>query len=673
MGEFATSVGKFTVHFISTAYVFAGWAITAAVVFYVLWGIVRAGDFIADAIYGPIDTNAVDISTRNKASVWERFLRAWNRMTNCVHWLTNLFGGIGRTLWFYRRAPQLLVAPHASLFLAARYYVELEILCPREEKPNKSNYTSETYRKKIREWLEGESKRKKNVISLFQEKLSTSPDFKVFVILELFKKIGFTGKRPAKITVRPVNIEDFPKLDDSRTGIKRYFDALNSRSHTEPEKAKRFLLEVETEVGYLAPLFLITGLINRFGEEEGWKRILDNYRRLIRGENAYSEELRELRSFMFNCWLLWGPSIAPCSCSQWTTTKNPSVRSDLMIQYGYGDENNSLDILIKNGQQGSFRRELMARLESKSKLPENGTAVLAAPFKVKGRFRWGQAMADEIAPAQLLICGGSNESKREPEGGRIVLEWEYNEANEKAEAEDNFGGGGVNAVPTATENGADSNATDHSSRYYSAYLWIMFKIHDQYGKPFFDRKWKDLLVFFEHGNIADASTYHMLKEQLVTKALCTLAKILTDTEVIPPSASAKKTRELYISYACALDDSYCGKEHGILFSPCSNLSIIGILREQIETMPEGAQRKVLLERLVIPKADTTRPTEDNPYSSCHLPEIVEEFYADLGCDEDMDAGDAVRGEVEDTEPGTDGSTLLPPPDSPATQPHVAQL
>ena len=604
-------------------------------------GHLAGGRFLANALYDPIEARSVDGRMASKTE----FLKAIAfGVIDGARWLINVFKGIVRTLWFYRYAPRLLWAPHDNLFLAARYYVELGILRPQEERPKKSDYRADKYTKKLREWIKGEKERKEDIKALFRKKLSSNPDFKTFVLLEWLKKFGLAvDDKPKSSAMAPVPVEDFPKLDDSRTSIKHYFDALAKFQHANPEEAGRFALEVETKVGYIAPLFLITGLINRFGEEDGWKRILNNYGELIADEKNYSRELRELRSFMFNCWLLWGPSIAPCSCDLWRIKKEKAAASDLLIQYGYGDENNSIDILIKGGGAQEFKDKLQGTLrEGEGTLPTGKegrgaapTAVLAARYRVKGRFRWAPTLEDEIASAQLLICGGSIPELRQPGDARVVLECQH-----------------YDVVKELEKNGA--GASLQPSRYYSAYLWIMFNIHDQHGRPFFDRKWKNLLVFFEHANIADATTYRSLKEQLVTKALDTLAKVLTETEVFA-SGSSLRSRELRISYACALDDSYCGPDHGILFPPSrenskqdENEPIVGILRRRIDELPDGPKRKVLLSsRFSIPDAANPRPVEENPYSSCHLPEIVEQFYADLS--EQGDPGDeepALREEDE---------------------------
>src|SRR5262249_15204118 len=150
----------------------------------------------------------------------------------------------------------------------------------------------------------------------------------------------------------------------------------------------------------------------------------------------YGRELRELRSFLFNCWLLWGPSIQPCSCEQWASGSGAGRSVDLMIQYGYGDENNSIDILVRGGLTADFRAKLNAILNKRAadhlNKPFN---VAAAPFVATGRFRWGPSLSDdEICTAQALVRGGSDASLRQPLNGRLVLECRHNDVAVAADA-----------------------------------------------------------------------------------------------------------------------------------------------------------------------------------------------------------------------------------------------
>src|SRR5262245_41806203 len=181
-------------------------------------------------------------------------------------------------------------------------------------------------------------------------------------------------------------------------------------------------------------------------------------------------------------------------------------------------------------------------------------------------------------------------------------------------------------MPSSVSRNLSSFPTRRSSD-LSAYIWIMFCIETLDGKPFFpDARWKNLLVYFEHGNIADPTTFQTLKESLVTKACSSIAEILNRKE---------DQGRLRIRYACSLDDSYCCPQTGILFPPEQGIlerpdarkketRLVDIMAEMIRRHPEPVLRS---DRLLMPNAP--RPQSDNPYSSCSLPEIVEEFYRDL--------------------------------------------
>jgi hypothetical protein len=129
--------------------------------------------------------------------------------------------------------------------------------------------------------------------------------------------------------------------------------------------------------------------------------------------------------------------------------------------------------------------------------------------------------------------------------------------------------------------------------------------------------WKALFVIFEHGNIADATTYHTLKEQLVAKACATLATVLAEGDRSAEVGGSKSP--LRLAYACAFDDSNCGEGDDALFRP----DRLG------RRTPQGAVsfEETMSGRLVLPTEGALGPA--NPYSSCHLPEIIEQFYADL--------------------------------------------
>jgi hypothetical protein len=262
---------------------------------------------------------------------------------------------IGKMAVLVSYAPSLLIF-RGERFRAARYLVELEILKPRPSKPNRRDYhanpkdpahprLSEQWKKDINEWRRARIARRKSIRELIKGNFHyVYQGFWPWIWHRLKRHVLRAKSATATKQIHPVVIiDDFPSLDDSRALIKRYFQILQSWQY---EEDATFVSKACFEVGYLAPLFLVTGLINRFGDTDGWTLILDNYRRLVAADAAYSVELRELRSSLFNTWLLWGPGIAPCSCDLWKP-RDPSCQSDLTLQYGYGDENNSIDLALR--------------------------------------------------------------------------------------------------------------------------------------------------------------------------------------------------------------------------------------------------------------------------------------------------------------------------------------
>ena len=413
--------------------------------------------------------------------------------------------------------------------------------------------------------------------------------------------LGRPKPAPKGKTGTLVPVGDFPSLDDSRPAIKRYFDVLK----TIGEDDRSFLSRVEINVGYLAPLFLVTGLVNRFADEDGWTLILQNYRELVEGDTQYSAELRELRSFLFNCWLLWGPSVSSCSCNTWIAEDHPE---SLTIQYGYGDENNSIDVMIRNGRGFNFMNVFKGRL---AKLPDRDAteftpvSIYAAPYKVIGRFKWGPHLPEgEISPAQKLIQGGTL-GRRKPLSGRIMLECD--------------------------DNNVSLIDTEQSAKYYSAYIWVMFVIEDGEGNLFFPHQpWKNLLPFFEHGNIADATTFLTLKECLIAKVASALTEIL---ERAPNPGEASVS----IRYVCALDDSNCSAPGSVLFPTHRGVGqgsaagpkperLIDILKKTVSSV-QSLSAAHGAGRLQLPSEGGSEA--DHDFASCDLPAIVEGFYQDL--------------------------------------------
>lgn len=528
-------------------------------------------------------------------------------------------GGLTRVLAMSARHWSLFGAFPRRRIIAARLFTELQIINPPAAPPPKGDYTPQKYAEKLAQWKDGERERKARVKQTLRKYLQEEPSLLTNCWQSI--KAAIFRQKGKKKSANPAEISDFASLDESRRAIMRYFAALpnperfpgtwlyGSDEEERKDVHKRFLVEARVRVGYLAPTFLINGLLNRASDDDGWKRILDNYRPLMNRRdlhNAEFQDLRELRTFMFNCWLLWGPSVFICACDQWRTSSNA-----LLLQYGYGDENNSIDVLVKGGMAAEFRQRLADGLAMGTGVPG---LVGAIPSEVVGRFRWGPDLSEhELGLAQGFVRGGNFPELRQPIDGRVVLECD----------------------PHKVQIGEGQS----DSQYYSAYLWIAFMLHD--GKHlYFDETWRNVIVFFEHGNIAEPLSYLALKRQLVSKARSTIERILAKDDV--------DGRTVHLSYACAFDDANCSAGHGRPLLPAPHAAAGG---RATPHPPDLTIRKLLEEsvrlhwptqisrdRLNVYGVSGNENAPPNPYSSCHLPAAVEEFYGALDAVAEGDGG-----------------------------------
>ncbi|ADP71127.1 hypothetical protein Rvan_1889 [Rhodomicrobium vannielii ATCC 17100] len=508
---------------------------------------------------------------------------------------------------------------NANRFAAARKLVELEIINPADPEPNEYDFKSEQkYKEKIDAWRKQQQVREAEIVSDLRKVLSDPKtgfegdgwDLKA----EIFKFLQSPFRRSQSQGAKQnsVVLKSFKKLDDNRELIKRYFNVLGQM---DPDAEKKFLTQTTIKFGYISPIFLLTGILNRFDDEDGWRLIIDRYRALVKDDRHYSIETRELRAFLFNCWLLWGPSISPCDCPEWQTEGLTTT-----LQYGYGDENQSIDLIFKDNDNGDFGALIRGRLSLKDPNidPRIGfapSAILAVPSVVQGRFKWGPDLGEDVVcAAQKLI--------RDPGRGRVVLE--------------------CDPQGFRTKNPQKDTPTNDVSNYYTAYLWIMFVIQDGNGAPFFQEEevyWKNLLVFFEHGNIADATTFHTLKKNLAAKVCSSLSEIFAREQALG--------RTLRIVYGGALDDTNCG--HGNTLYPPARVAhlddlpyekdtqIIDIVSNLAMSTIDGSPlpRFLVLKRAVadgclVLEGASKNGDHKSEFCSCQLPQVIENFYDKLG-------------------------------------------
>src|SRR5262249_57142739 len=134
-----------------------------------------------------------------------------------------------------------------------RYFGEVKFVQPRGPPPSGRDYTQPESQRRFERAQAAEFRRRKRVRQLLRERLTEEPGVLVAGMLWLIRRLRLT--RVDEQPLGPVAVADFPQLDDSRTKIKRYFEALERRSLAKAEDAGRFLTEARFESGYIPRIF----------------------------------------------------------------------------------------------------------------------------------------------------------------------------------------------------------------------------------------------------------------------------------------------------------------------------------------------------------------------------------------------------------------------------------
>jgi GNAT superfamily N-acetyltransferase len=427
-----------------------------------------------------------------------------------------------------------------SLHKAARLRIEIELLNPFPERPRLIDYDSNTekYREAQKEWRKSRkewSENKRNLLHalVYEEEAD-----------------------------RWIEVDTCSPLIDN-DGIQRYFNALVTQKQFANQAA--FLSKVTIRSGFAAPLHLLGGVLARY--EDDWQPIVEEYgRSVIRADDVlrYSQA-RRVQAFIFDCWLLWGPSIPICTCPEW--------HGEVGLQYGFGDENNSLVLRVPSP-------EVLRTLGGPNRAQLDG---FAWQTRVSGRLRWGPTLGHSgFCPAQRAIWHDK----------RLVLD--------------------LTEVPHAVRR-AGGTEEQVFALYYSAYLWIVFVMCEvDNGKPGAPlnpaKKWRDLIPFFIHGNIADAESLDFNAGQLARIALNGATELLRANE------------DLALRFGSAIDETACGYE--MLYS----ISVNTIRQKMVEFIEKDrVEDKAVLDRLCL-DFDYARPFLDGDYSACALPGIVAAYY-----------------------------------------------
>ncbi len=383
---------------------------------------------------------------------------------------------------------------------------------------------------------------------------------------------GYTDIDSSEGLPKPEKIHDCSPLTEAHETMEKYFGELGRFGID--KKNRQFLLQVQMGTGYLAAHYLLYGLLGN--HEENWTPVLNSYGEAVLEAQKYhynrvDKEVFEIQAYQFNCWLLWGPSIAMCHCSYWRNKLQ-------LLQLGYGDECNSVCLAVDDISIYDDVRKLLGA--SAGGTPAPGVDRLAVHVaNLHGTLCWS---------AQMTTCEAQKGMAQV--AGRPVI---------KLKPEDLLG-------LRAGAHGGDALS------YYSAYLWVMFVLctgnetdKEQWleltrSKSTGEDGWRNLLPFFEHGNIADASTLNFLSAALVAKTVKAVQMLLV------------KESTLRLRYACAFDDPMCEGAR--------------VPRKQEQYMRELLREAFAGESRVYIPADA--PPAHSPYHaycSCALPSLTSRY------------------------------------------------
>ena len=429
--------------------------------------------------------------------------------------------------------------------------------------------------------------------------------------------------RTEDFSTTPVEVSArfFARTNDNAGLWKRYFDHLTA-SGVVMERDVASLVPIRITMGFLSAQFLVAGLLSRF--EEDWRPVLNAYQRSIPVRTTRGA-FESLQASQWNCWLMWGPSIPVCQC--WTGL--------FALQYGYGDENNSIPVVELVSEAGLPKTlgPIAGQLQAEGR---------GARFAVlTGRLRWGPFFL-ERAEGERVLRDDDDDLDEEPSHGKVGMALAQASLYEEVVAHRRDSDSVVLELMRVEESLAESRV------YFSAYLWTMFLVatgvdSDQEpgvgpallrGKRYPEwsddpaarrrlrdaRLWADLLPVFVHANIGDPAALAFQKQVLVENSVQLLRQQWDRrTELFEARDVAAGIRFYLVA---ASDYSGCGCD--IRF-PAQH-SLVAELRRRLAAEPDRA----FAESVVLPREDETPSTRPwglaGFFSACHLPEMIHNYY-----------------------------------------------
>jgi len=380
----------------------------------------------------------------------------------------------------------------------------------------------------------------------------------------------------------------------------------------------KFLCPVKVESGFLSPTYLVSGLLSEFDED--WQLIVRNYGLdmawkedpLLQGKTATDKltlpKLRKLQSFIWMCWIQWGPSIPIHGSDNWTSGSTENS-GPIGLQYGYGDENNSLPLFLKENNNTKERLQWDQLKEHYQNWQTKGLNAASSkklsvviPTSLTANLVWVRP-DDNVCKAQrknelFLALEAINDDKH------IECNW-------------------------------------HESKMYSAYVWVIFavcvKVKSQTHQSTENREfpallfpwnenatdnqrnkqaWRGLIPFFQHGNIAEPTVYESIKKELACKTLHTLKEYLDPKVQLDDGI-------LEISFACAFDENGDGSRTASSTPSLASRSgdtIRAYMAYELKNTYQGEDwtDRLHLEEHAVPEI-----------TSCRMPEIVRQYFKSI--------------------------------------------
>jgi TIR domain len=391
--------------------------------------------------------------------------------------------------------------------------------------------------------------------------------------------------------------------------------------------------------GFIAPQFLVAGLMSRFNDD--WRPVLSTYARAMPDPSLPRRAFESLQASQWNLWLVWGPSIPICRCAQW--------QGRFAFQYGYGDENNSLP-LIELEEDEQHQPKILDPLTRQLLLEHRGSA----PVKLSGRLRWGPQFlrGSESSPpgpagesSQIDDVDPDDDDDPDTPPARPASRWLMADAQTAlfcgSEVANQYHSDGLILQLNKVE-----GTSSEPRAYFSAYLWMMFLVAgpladgDDTGPRLLwqrayppwpevagDRAgvqraglWRNLLPIFVHANIADPAALRIQRRMLTHTALAMLRQLWADRENCFDPDDVRQGIRFHL--VCASDYTGCGDQ--LRYPPEEALG--GLMRDALNNAPD----RDFAASVVMPPRDEA--AEARPwglagyYSSCHLPELVLDYF-----------------------------------------------